>query len=48
MKAHLFYLDVGADEVWLCETDGMMRFYTPAGPVERSALCPDFPAGIPG
>lgn len=35
-------------EVWLCETDGTMRFHRPAGPIERSALCPDFPASIPG
>ncbi len=42
------YFDVGADEVWLCETDGTMRFHTPAGPIEHSALCPDFPASIPG
>ena len=42
------YFDAGADEVWLCEPDGTMRFHTPAGPVERSSLCPDFPASIPG
>lgn len=42
------YFDAGADEVWLCETDGSMRFHTPAGPIARSALCPDFPDRIPG
>jgi len=33
---------------WLCETDGTLRFHTPTGPVAHSALCPDFPASIPG
>ncbi len=41
------YFDAGADEVWLCETDGRMLFHAPVGPLERSALCPDFPALIP-
>lgn len=42
------YFDAGANEVWLCETDGTLRFHTPAGPIAHSALCPDFPASIPG
>ena len=42
------YFDVGADEVWLCETDGTMRFHAPTGPIASSALCPNFPASIPG
>jgi len=40
------YFDAGADEVWLCEADGGMRFHAPSGPLERSALCPGFPEVI--
>jgi Uma2 family endonuclease len=40
------YFDVGADEVWFCEEDGNMRFHSPTGPLEKSQLCPDFPALI--
>jgi len=42
------YFDAGAREVWLCETDGTMRFHTPSGLLERSAICPDFPAAMSG
>ena len=45
-KKSALHFDAGADEVWLCETDGTMRFHTPAGPIEHSALCPDFPSRI--
>lgn len=41
------YFDAGAEEVWFCETDGSMRFFTAAGPVEASPRCPDFPNNIP-
>jgi Uma2 family endonuclease len=40
------YFDAGADEVWFCEDDGNMRFHSPSGPLEKSQLCPDFPALI--
>ncbi len=42
------YFDAGADEVWLCETEGTLRFHTPAGPIAHSVLCPDFPDRVPG
>ena len=42
------YFDAGADEVWLCETNGSMRFHTPGGAIDGSRLCPGFPSTIPG
>lgn len=36
----------GAQEVWFCDEDGEMRFIGREGPLDRSALCPDFPAFI--
>lgn len=43
-KEHYFLR--GATEVWLCDPDGRMSFFDPAGELERSALAPDFPAAI--
>lgn len=40
------YFDAGADEVWFCETSGAMSYHHPSGPLERSVLCPEFPAVI--
>ena len=40
------YFDAGADEVWFCEESGNMCFHNPAGPIESSQLCPDFPPVI--
>lgn len=37
------YFEAGAQEVWLCGLEGEMEFYTPAGKIERSVLCPKFP-----
>ncbi|MCW1887109.1 Uma2 family endonuclease [Luteolibacter flavescens] len=40
------YFDAGAIEVWFCDENGGMRFVGKQGPLERSLLCPDFPALI--
>ena len=40
------YFESGAQEVWICGVDGKMAFYAPEGSLERSALCPEFPAQI--
>ncbi len=40
------YFESGAREVWICGLKGEMEFYAPAGALERSALCPEFPARI--
>ena len=39
------YFARGAQEVWVCE-NGVMRFYRPDGPLEKSVLVPDFPKRI--
>ena len=40
------YLQAGAEEFWLCNELGDVRFFDAAGPLERSRLCPDFPVKI--
>ncbi len=40
------YLQAGAEEFWLCNELGDMRFFDATGPLERSRLCPDFPVKI--
>lgn len=40
------YFESGAREVWICGLKGEMEFHAPTGPLERSALCPEFPARI--
>jgi Uma2 family endonuclease len=41
------YFEAGASEVWLCDEDGGIRFFTADGPVADSALCSGFPTAIP-
>lgn len=40
------YLQAGAVEFWLCSELGDLRFFDASGPLERSRLCPDFPAKV--
>ena len=40
------YLACGAQEVWVCRLDGQMSFYSQAGKLERSGLCPKFPLTV--
>ncbi|MCL4859578.1 MAG: Uma2 family endonuclease [Caldilineaceae bacterium] len=42
----LLYFAAGAQEVWVCDNDGCMRFFGPTGELEHSALAPDFPHKI--
>lgn len=47
-KMTLYYAK-GAQEVWLCDEEGRMEFFTALSapdPVAASALCPDFPPQI--
>ena len=46
-RALLF--EAGAEEVWFCDTKGRMFFFLKVRPdeaVEKSELCPDFPAVV--
>lgn len=40
------YFGAGAGEVWFCGEDGVMQFHGPNAQLERSLLCPDFPARV--
>ena len=40
------YLQAGAEEFWLCNELGDVRFFDTAGALERSRLCPEFPVKI--
>ena len=40
------YLQAGAEEFWLCDELGSVRFFNAAGSLERSTLCPDFPGRV--
>jgi Uma2 family endonuclease len=41
------YLEAGAQEVWLCESNGQITFYGASGKLSASAMCPSFPSAIP-
>lgn len=40
------YFEAGAEEVWVCDKDGAIRFYGPDGLMERSVIAPDYPQQI--
>jgi Uma2 family endonuclease len=42
------YFEAGADEVWICELDGSIAFYSSheQQPIDRSRLCPGFPVSV--
>ena len=41
------YFDAGTSEVWICNLDGSMSFFSPHQQLFASSICPDFPARIP-
>lgn len=40
------YFENGAEEVWVCGTDGNISFYIPGKEIPRSLLAPEFPKRI--
>jgi Uma2 family endonuclease len=40
------YFEEAAQEVWICGLEGQMKFFSPAGELEVSKLCPKFPRRI--
>ena len=40
------YFEAGAEEVWICDNGGRMRFLDAAGTLTASRLLPDFPQSI--
>ncbi len=41
------YFDAGAQEVWICNLDGSISFFSSHQQLRASSICPDFPASIP-
>ena len=46
-KRHLFF-EGGAEEVWIVDAEGGVRFYDADGQIEQSTLAPDFPEQVQG
>ena len=40
------YFESGAEEVWICETGGKIKFYAPGKEIHCSLLVPEFPQNI--
>jgi Uma2 family endonuclease len=40
------YFDAGAEEVWVCDGQGQLRFYKRVGELSQSQLVPGFPKNI--
>ena len=40
------YFEAGAVEVWFCDEQGQVQFFSPAGSLKRSRLCSRFPVHI--
>jgi len=41
------YFEAGAQEVWICELNGKLRFYdAPGHQMDASRLCPGFPKEV--
>ena len=40
------YLEAGASEVWLCNLEGELKFYSQEGQLEQKGLPPEFPRRI--
>lgn len=45
-QKRMLYFERGASEVWICDADGAVTFYTENGAITPSALVPDFPTNI--
>jgi Uma2 family endonuclease len=46
-EKRLLYFDAGAGEVWICNRDGSLAFFSaPDHQIERSIICPLFPERI--
>jgi len=40
------YFDAGAEEVWICDENGNMKFYNQTGELSYSVLVPEFPKKV--
>ena|SRR6185369_1257667 len=46
MERKRLYFEKGAEEFWLCDLNGQMSFFDPAGPIQKSKLCSSFPEKV--
>jgi len=46
MERKRLFFEKGAVEFWLCDLEGHVSFFDPAGEIPRSQLCPDFPKHV--
>ena len=46
MHKSQLYFQAGAQEFWLCDAAGSMRFFGQEGELTRSHLCPGFPPRV--
>ena len=46
MERKRLYFEKGAEEFWLCDLEGKMRFFGLAGETAQSGLCPAFPKKV--
>lgn len=46
MERKRLFFEKGAQEFWVCDLMGNMRFFDPAGVIPHSNLCPGFPERI--
>ena len=40
------YFEAGAEEVWFCDEQGNLQFFSAKGVLKRSRLCPKFPSHV--
>ncbi len=40
------YFEAGAAEVWFCDEQGAVQFFSVKGTLKRSRLCPKFPVRV--
>ena len=45
-EKRILYFQQGAEEVWTCDLNGKMMFFTADGEIERSRLFPEFPKQV--
>lgn len=46
LEKRQLYFEAGAKEVWICDENGMMRFFNDQQELTRSELVPEFPEKV--
>ena len=45
-EKRLLYFEAGAKEIWLCDENGVMRFFNAGQELTHSLLVPEFPEKV--